>query len=807
MNDDLLRMFPDGDLLRTLPDHVLTTQVFTYFGFKDYALTSCASHYSQAHWQNANEQTPLPLYVPEDCRTLNEAVQRVEQDPRITTIALGRGEHQVDGEYLEIFCAMRIVGRPGVPKEEIVVLSGIKFVKGIHGNCHLQHMTLRQAPRNGVYGQSSFTMDDVLVEQGGFHGVSAVGNGVVGKCTNLEVRQCEYSGLYALDGGSITLIGAKTTVHHNCTHGEIDTYGLAVHGSSSTVQLLFPLTKEQVSIDNGGGVNWGVDGFDVDINQIITIHEAELAVQDAALAAKASRIGAASQNIKATGTVNVPEDCHLYEIVKAVQFVHAEDRRQRFRGARTITIIVGKGEHQITNNEFRDDSFRDEDGVNDDELKITSAMNIVGDPGVAKEEIVVVGGIYFMEGIQENCHLQHLTLRQAKGNGVTGHSSFTMEDVLVEQCGRHGVMASGTGVTGKCTNMEVRQCGASGVFAGTGGSMTLIGAKTTVHHNCTAEYRPYFGLQVYGSSSTIQLISPLTKEQISIDNNGGGNWGAEHGGDINQIKTMTTAEFTAVLEEETMRDSRIEAASQKMKTTGTVNVPEDCDLYEAVEAKKYLTDGRSVTIFLGKGKHQVVGDELGITSAMNIVGDPGVAKEEIVVVGGIKFERGIQENCHLQHLTLRQANGNGVTGNSSFTMEDVLVEQCDGHGVYAVGQGNVGQCTNVEVRQCGRSGVFAQCSASITLIGAKTMVHHNCTRECKGDYGLAAYNSPSSTIQLVSPLTKEQVSIDNSGGGNWGADGGGADINQIKTIDAPTISSSSSAAVAEAPVGETKSSH
>jgi hypothetical protein len=63
---------------------------------------------THTHWQNANEQTPLPLYVPEDCRTLNEAVKRVGQDPRIKTIVLGQGEHQVDGDYLEIFCAMRI---------------------------------------------------------------------------------------------------------------------------------------------------------------------------------------------------------------------------------------------------------------------------------------------------------------------------------------------------------------------------------------------------------------------------------------------------------------------------------------------------------------------------------------------------------------------------------------------------------------------------------------------------------------------------------------------------------------------------
>ena len=69
-------------------------------------------------------------------------------------------------------------------------------------------------------------------------------------------------------------------------------------------------------------------------------------------------------------------------------------------------------------------------------------------------------------------------------------------------------------------------------------------------------------------------------------------------------------------------------------------------------------------------------------------------------------------------------------------------------------------------------------------------------------YGLTVYGSSSSTIQLVAPLTKEQVSLDNGGGGNWGA-GNGANINQIKTIDAPAISSS----LSSAQTGETKSIH
>jgi hypothetical protein len=214
-----------------------------------------------------------------------------------------------------------------------------------------------------------------------------------------------------------------------------------------------------------------------------------------------------------------------------VRRVHEDDRLN--------TIVLGQGEYVV---EDGDDSNTLNESFN---LVIPSAMNILGRAGVPKEHIVVVGCIVFNEGIQGNCHLQHMTLRGAKGNGVAGLSSFTMEDVLVEQCG-YGVSASGTGVVGRCTNVEVRQCGGSGMSAHSGASITLIGAKTTVHHNCTKGLSSICGLQVYGSSSsTIQLLSPLTKKQVAIDNGGGGNWGAGDGGDIHQIKTITKAEMEA----------------------------------------------------------------------------------------------------------------------------------------------------------------------------------------------------------------------------------------------------------------------
>ena len=113
-----------------------------------------------------------------------------------------------------------------------------------------------------------------------------------------------------------------------------------------------------------------------------------------------------------------------------------------------------------------------------------------------------------------------------------------MDDALVQQCGGHGVDANGTGVVGRCTNVEVRQCRWSGVLARKGASITLIGAKTTVHHNCTKGGSDEYGLKVCYSSSAIQLAFPLTKEQVALDNGGGGNWGAEYGGDINQLKTI-----------------------------------------------------------------------------------------------------------------------------------------------------------------------------------------------------------------------------------------------------------------------------
>ena len=101
-----------GNLLLTLPTH-LWRHVLTFHGYKDHTLAGRACQYLNRLWKEAlhNHQIAGTLFVPGHCNTLNKAVGKVHGDDRLTTIVVGKGEHQIDDEYyLEIASAMNIVG-------------------------------------------------------------------------------------------------------------------------------------------------------------------------------------------------------------------------------------------------------------------------------------------------------------------------------------------------------------------------------------------------------------------------------------------------------------------------------------------------------------------------------------------------------------------------------------------------------------------------------------------------------------------------------------------------------------------------
>ena len=101
-------------------------------------------------------------------------------------------------------------------------------------------------------------------------------------------------------------------------------------------------------------------------------------------------------------------------------------------------------------------------------------------------------------------------------------------------------------------------------------------------------------------------------------------------------------------------------------------------------------------------------------------------------------------------------------------MRGCTVEDCQSHGVYAYYADIT--CDDLQVIGCGGSGVYAEYTATITLSGQGTTIQGNGTNGDSYNYGLYT-SSSASTIYLVHPLTKEQISINNGGGGNWGGRG------------------------------------
>jgi hypothetical protein len=214
------------------------------------------------------------VWVPKDCKTINEAYERIEQsNGALTTIVLGQREHSVDGGRLDIKCPVNIVGSPDVlDKSTIIVQGGIDIRSNIYGTVHVEHLTIRGSKKWGVDGYSSFTLNDLIIEQCGGCGVYAGGSSTIGRCCNVVISKCQEAGVCAGRGASIILEGRETSIYENCSGGNDYYYGLVVSGTSSKIQIVSPLTKESISKRNGGGGDWGA-GWDANINQIEIIEE------------------------------------------------------------------------------------------------------------------------------------------------------------------------------------------------------------------------------------------------------------------------------------------------------------------------------------------------------------------------------------------------------------------------------------------------------------------------------------------------------------------------------------------------------
>ena len=185
-------------------------------------------------------------------------------------------------------------------------------------------------------------------------------------------------------------------------------------------------------------------------------------------------------------------------------------------------LVLGEGEWRVEEGDLYEGAF----------FLLDKPTKIIGQ-GRGLTTLVGVG--LKIEGKKSDgiVEIHNLTIKGGKRVGLVAYRGMKviMRGCTIEECEWHGVAASGADIT--CDDLQVVGCGYSGVRAYNNATITLSGHGTSIQGNGTKGHSDYYGLHAYSSSSFIHLVHPLTKEQISKNNGGGGNWGGE--GTIKQI--------------------------------------------------------------------------------------------------------------------------------------------------------------------------------------------------------------------------------------------------------------------------------
>ena len=196
-------------------------------------------------------------------------------------------------------------------------------------------------------------------------------------------------------------------------------------------------------------------------------------------------------------------------------------------------------------------------GADGENVRVKISLSIYG---AGREKTTLVGvGLYIGDQLQPDLNwnddgiveIGDLTIQGGKGDGLSAACGMnvTLRRISIVDCQGCGLMAVSGGYI-SCDDLQVIGCGKSGVVANYKAIITLSGEGTSIQGNGLLRpedvephfnyryrigYRIYYGLHANGSSSKLQLVVPLTKEQVSTNNGGGGNWGGDKGSTIDQV--------------------------------------------------------------------------------------------------------------------------------------------------------------------------------------------------------------------------------------------------------------------------------
>ena len=185
-----------------------------------------------------------------------------------TIIFIQEGNFEVNESYLRINYAMKIIG---AGRDKTIIHGGgfrITGTKEEGKEVVMQGMTMNGSRVSGLYNDNglSFLCKDMTFTECGIYGV--VAQNTKGRLINCVITQCRESGIWCGHNALIELEGDQTKVHGNVTSGSSYDYGLRTIDTSSRIHLLFPLTKESVSTNNGRGNNYGSRGTIKTVNAL-----------------------------------------------------------------------------------------------------------------------------------------------------------------------------------------------------------------------------------------------------------------------------------------------------------------------------------------------------------------------------------------------------------------------------------------------------------------------------------------------------------------------------------------------------------
>ena len=161
--------------------------------------------------------------------------------------------------------------------------------------------------------------------------------------------------------------------------------------------------------------------------------------------------------------------------------------------------------------------------------------------GAGQNKTIIQGTGFMIQGTKKEkkrVNMQGMTMRGSIQFGLYNDNglSFLCRRMTFTQCGDCGVYAENT--KGRLINCVITQCGWHGIWCYENALIEVEGTQTKVDGNGTGGYSNHYGLKTCGTSSTIHLLFPLTKECVSTNNHEGRNYGSDWGGTIETVNSF-----------------------------------------------------------------------------------------------------------------------------------------------------------------------------------------------------------------------------------------------------------------------------